>query len=157
LQASDYYDLGCFLQLAAVNVGLNSSARYNVEKACRAVEIYTANWAFEVRDSSGVPVAWFDDLGNLTLKGGVTEETTPSPSGNDEFRVQNSGGMDVAIIDATNGNMYITGSLHEEQETLTPSGQSDEFIIKNSSGAVVAYIDAAGDLDLKGRLYEPKE
>lgn len=79
--------------------------------------------------------------------------STPTASANDEFRVQNSGGTDVAIIDATNGNMSIKGLLYENQETLSPSG-GDDFIIKDSSGNVIAYIDEEGNVYLKGSLYE---
>ncbi len=109
---------------------------------------------FYVKNSSGENVAWFGSSGNLVLKGTLTENTTPTPTANDEFRVQDSAGNDVAIIDATNGNMYISGWLYEQQATLSPSPASDDFIIKDSSGNVVAYIDDLGDLYLKGRLYE---
>jgi len=87
------------------------------------------------------------------LKGTLTTGVDPleEDPDHDEFRVQNSSG-DVAIIDATEGNMYIKGELHEEQDMsqLSPEG----FIIKNSSGDVVAYIDDSGHVYLKGKLYE---
>ena len=155
LWCSDYHDLGNVLILAAINLGFTDEERYNVEKACRAVEIYDT-YRFWVKDSSGVPVGWFDDLGNLLLKGALTQNTTPAANPNkDEFRFQNSTGNDVAIIDATNGNMCIKGSLKEQgiwwQE---PSEQEHDFIIKNSNGAVVAYINESGDLYLKGELYQ---
>jgi len=107
---------------------------------------------FSVLDSSGVRVAWFDDLGNLFLKGTLTEDTTPQATGNDEFRVQDSDGNDVAIIDMTNGNIYLDGSV--QATWAEPSAESDDFIIKDSSGAAVAYIDDSGELYLKGNVYE---
>ena len=154
--SADYYDLGNVLQLAAINIGLSSSQRYNVEKACRAVEIYTATSRFCVENSSGVPVAWFDDLGNLVLTGELHESSSHQATSSDEFRVQDSSGDDVAIIDASNGNLYIDGDIYEEQGTLSPSAGSDDFVVKDSSGNVVAYIDDSGDLYLKGKLYQKK-
>ena len=108
---------------------------------------------FCVENSSADPVAWFDDLGNLVLTGTLTQNTTPTASANDEFRFQNSSGTDKAIIRMSDGNMYIAGSLYEEQNSLTPSG-GDDFIVKDNSGTIVAYISESGNLYLKGKLYE---
>jgi hypothetical protein len=111
---------------------------------------------FCVKNGSSVRVAWFDDLGNLFLKGTLTTEVEPlnEDPDHDEFRVHDSTGTDVAIIDTTDGNMYIKGGLYDEQEALEPSEESDDFIIKNSNGDVVAYIDESGDVYLKGKLYQ---
>lgn len=65
----DYYDLGYLLMLAARNLGMPADQQTEVEKACRAVEIYKGNSVFSIQSSSGVRVAWFDDLGNLYLAG----------------------------------------------------------------------------------------
>jgi hypothetical protein len=89
----------------------------------------------------------FDKLGNLYLKG----ETEPggSASANDEFIF----GNDLVIIDATDGNMYMDGSVYPNQGTLqNPMG--DDFIIKDDAGNVVAYISESGDVFLKYWLYE---
>jgi predicted phosphodiesterase len=110
-------------------------------------------WAFIVKDSSGNAVAWFDNLGNLALKGDLDEESTHTANGsNDEFRVQDSGSNDVAIIDSTDGNMYIDGFLYQEQDMslLSPEG----FIVKNSSGDAVAFIDDSGNVYLQGALFD---
>jgi len=106
--------------------------------------------AFYIKNGS----AGFDTSGNLILRGSLEQNTTPTATANDEFRVQDSNGTDVAIIDMTNGNMYIKGTLYEEQVTLTPSASSDDFIIKDSSGDVIAYIDESGNVYLKGKLYD---
>jgi hypothetical protein len=109
---------------------------------------------FRVQNASGETVAWFDDFGNLFLKGekhrafqwqdpreeidefivedatgpivyidefgdlylskdaaDVIQRTTPTASEADEFRVQNSSGADVAIINAADGNVYLKGIL----------------------------------------------
>ncbi|MCK4291711.1 MAG: right-handed parallel beta-helix repeat-containing protein [Planctomycetes bacterium] len=119
--------------------------------------------AFSVQDSSAQTVALFDSVGDLILKGTLTESTTPTATANDEFRVQDSNSVDVAIIDANEGNMYIHGALYENlraqtpPQPLEPPEGSDDFIIRNSSGAVIAYIDASGNLYLKGELYENYE
>jgi len=71
---SEYYDLYFALARVAMNIGLTGVEQANVERACRAVNIYSGNTAFSIQDSSGVRVAWFDDLGNLFLAGRVFEE-----------------------------------------------------------------------------------
>lgn len=153
---SDYHDLGILLMLAAMNLseelGLTYGDRYNIEKACRAVEIYDAPSKFYIKNSSGVPVAYFDNLGNLVLKGTLTEEggqTRPTATGDDEFIFKDSSG-NLMIINTTNGNMYIYGA--QQQQWQAPSGEND-FIIEDSEGAV-AYIDESGNLYLTGKLYE---
>jgi hypothetical protein len=110
---------------------------------------------FIIKNSAGDPVAWFDYLGNLFLiKGTLIEETTPQATSIDEFRFQDSNGVDVAIIDANSGDMYIRGSLHEGEVTLNPQGDN-HIIIKDVNDSTVAYIDDPnGDLYLKGKLYE---
>jgi hypothetical protein len=111
---------------------------------------------FCVKDGSGTVVASFRDNGDLILKGTLVEDTTPTATGSDEFRFQNSSGTDKAVIRMSDGNMYIAGSLYEEQNSLTPSG-GDDFIIKDNNGSVVAYIDESGDLYLKGTVYQHPE
>ena len=151
----DFNDLGCVMQLAAINNALTESQREIVENACRAVEVYVVDSRFCVRNSSSVPVAWIDELGNLVLTGTLTQNTTPTATGNDEFRLQDSDGNDVAIIDMTNGNMYLAGSV--QATWANPSEGSDDFIIKDTTGATVAYIDESGDVYLTGDLYEQAE
>ncbi len=112
---------------------------------------------FCINNSSGVPVAWFDNLGNLFLKGTLTQEggqTRPSATGNDEFIFKDSTG-NLMIINTTNGNMDIYGS-YTEGVWPGPSELEDEFIIEDSSGAV-AYIDESGNLYLQGKLYENRD
>jgi hypothetical protein len=96
--------------------------------------------AFYVKDSSGNVVAWFDNLGNLGLKGELDQDTNYSAKSNrDEFVFQDSQDKDVAIIDSTDGNMYIDGFLYQEQDMSLLSEEG--FIIKDSSGDAVAFID----------------
>jgi hypothetical protein len=113
---------------------------------------------FFIENSLGETVAWFGDLGTIVLKGTFTKEVyqlNEDPE-TDEFRVQDSSGADVAIIDTTNGNMFIKGTLHEKlgESIPAPSEESCDFIIKNSNDEVVSYIDDSGNLYLKGKLYQ---
>ncbi len=141
---SDYYDLGNYLQLAASNVGLTWSERNDVKERCQEVKIYTGTPLFYVGS-----VAWIDDLGNLFLAGTLTQGT-PTATGNDEFRIKDSGGDDVAIIDLTDGDMVIEGSVYEDQSSM--SGASN-FIVKDDQGDAVAYISSSGSLYLKGKVF----
>jgi len=134
-----------------------SEGRLNVYKALHKASLYPGPGGFCIKTDSGGPVARFDNFGNLFLKGTLATQVDPleEDPDHDEFRVQDSTGADVAIIDTTDGNMYIKGELHQDQDMsqLSPEG----FIIKNSSGDVVAYIDDSGDdsghLYLAGKLY----
>ena len=111
---------------------------------------------FYIKNNSGDPVAWFGNLGNLVLKGSLTPNTTPEASANDEFRIQDSIGDDVAIIDTSSGDMDIEGTLKLDSEGnwVAPTDGDDNFRIKDSGGNDVAYISKTGDLYLKGQLYE---
>ncbi len=153
----DFSDLGCVMQLAAINNALTESQREIVEKACRAVEVYVVDSRFCVRNSSGVPVAWIDDLGNLVLTGSLTQNggqgERPEATADDEFIFKDSEG-NLAVINTTNGDTEIYGSV--QQTWAEPSAGSDDFIIKDSSGTTVAYIDESGNLYLKGNMYGPE-
>jgi len=120
-------------------------------------KMYCGTSKFSILDASGVRVAWFDDLGNLFLKGSLTEgggASRPSATADDEFILQDSTG-NVAVINAASGDMSIYGSV--QQTWADPPGGSDDFIITNSNNQPVAYIDDSGDLYLKGELYEQPE
>jgi hypothetical protein len=103
---------------------------------------------FRINNSEDETVAWFDDLGNLFLKGEkLTVAEDPIPSGS--FVVKNSGDQTVAYI-SNQGNLWIAGGI--SYGGCNPTG--DAFIIKNSENSV-AYIDLAnGNLCLTGELYE---
>ncbi|NIP51572.1 MAG: hypothetical protein GWN00_22055 [Aliifodinibius sp.] len=108
---------------------------------------------FRIKNSDDETVAWFDDYGNLFLKGTFTSggsQTRPTTSTDDEFVLKDSIG-NLMVINTTNGNMNILGEKHED---VVMSGQSPEgFIIKNSDGDVVAYIDDSGPSTELGHLY----
>jgi hypothetical protein len=108
---------------------------------------------FRINNSEDETVAWFDSLGNLFLEGGLEKESDFDPStGNNEFVVKRANGDKLAVIDTTNGNMYIKGELYQEQGMLYPAG----FKVLNMYGG--SYIDNSvdylGDLVMTGKLYE---
>lgn len=152
--SSKYYDLFFALARSAMNIELTGVEQADVEEACKAVEIYEGSVIFCVEDSSGDPVAWIDDIGNLVLKGSLTQNGNPAATASSEFIAKNASDTILATINMSSGNMVIAGSLNEEQSSLSPSG-SDDFIVKDGDGYVVAYInDDNGNLYLKGKLYE---
>jgi len=68
---------------------------------------------FIIENASG-PVAYISESGNLYTQGSVSQYSWHSASGSaDEFRVQEPSGGDVAIIDGTNGNVYLRGKLEQ--------------------------------------------
>jgi hypothetical protein len=110
---------------------------------------------FRIRDDEGNDVARIDSLGNMALKGILSQNSTVYATTAKEFRFINTTGNDLAIINAANGNMRIDGTLYQNQTTLAPVG-NNKFIVKNSSGTIVAYIDNNGNLCLKGNLFNIK-
>jgi Zn-dependent metalloprotease len=68
LPASDYYDLGCVLTQAAINLHFSDPDRENVEKACRAVEIAPNLMAWwKLDEGSGVITCDSSDYGRPCL------------------------------------------------------------------------------------------
>jgi subtilisin family serine protease len=127
-----------------------TGGRLNVHRAVDAASHYAR--AFCVKNNLDERVAWFDNLGNLFLKGTFTsgEEIDTAPSGS--FIIASTTDPTVAYID-NEGNMCVEGTLSELSGSCEPEG--DAFIIKNSSNTNVACIDFAnGDLCLTGILYE---
>ena len=107
---------------------------------------------FVLQDASGITVASFDAAGNLILKGILEQNSAHTATGANEFRVQNSVGDNVAIIDLTNGNMYIDRTLSQNMNPIPPSTSIYDFAILSSAGELVALIKENGELLLKGGL-----
>jgi len=73
------------------------------------------NDEFIVEDGSG-PIVYIDELGDLYLReGDVIEKTTPTLSGAD-FRIQDSSEADVAVINPSDGKVYLKGELYQNPE-----------------------------------------
>jgi Zn-dependent metalloprotease len=105
---------------------------------------------FSIEDSSCEKMAWFDDLGNLFLKGSLSTEVNPIEENQslDEFVVKHANGDILALIDTTEGNMYIKGKAYPEQTFI----HIENFIVRGLDKG--AYIDDSGDLYLIGKVYQ---
>lgn len=125
---------------------------------CPSIEDIDELWepGFYVKNNQDEVFAWFDTRGNVVLKGTLEQNSNHPATGHDEFRFQDVNGVDVAIIDAANGKMYIKGTLKLDSENnwVAPTDGDDNFRIQDSGGNDVAYISKTGDLYLKGKLYE---
>ena len=105
---------------------------------------------FFIRDGN-TNVTIIDSLGNVDLKGSITESSVGSPDGND-FIVRNKSNNNVAAwIDKSSGNLRLRGTASENQGgTCTPPTKS--FIVKNSTGSCILYIDSNGNLWSRGSI-----
>lgn len=105
---------------------------------------------FEIRNTLQRKLAVFDSLGNLKIRGGLTQNTVPVSGGND-FAVENQeNGFNMVIN--LEGNMQLRESIYEEQSLLIPTPNS--FIIQDKNAETVAYLNSTGSLFLKGKLTE---
>ncbi len=81
-----------------------------------------------------------DQDGKVLLRGSLFENNAVTPGGNNDFIIDNGAGIERAYVDGVTGNLYIDGSLLENQGSLTPAGNND-FIVQNSGGTPVMYIE----------------
>jgi hypothetical protein len=113
---------------------------------------------FYVKNSSGEPTALIDEVGNLFLKGELSEGSASVSPDADELVVMNAAGTSVvAVIDMSTGDMQIAGIMKttlrfKSKDFLNTNAVN--FIIKDSSGNVKAFINYDGDLYFKGEVYE---
>lgn len=97
----------------------------------------------------------FDDDGSVTLKNQLQQNhANPPVSGSDEFVFKDRNGNVIAVINLESGNMFIKGSLFQNQPTLSPQSLSSDFVVRGSDGSVISYIDEFGNFYLKGILTE---
>jgi hypothetical protein len=94
----------------------------------------------------------FENTGNVILRGTLAQNPSPQQTADDEFVVKNSAGGNVAVLNLVTGNMVISGTLNENQGTLSPSAASNDFVINDPSGDVISYIDESGNFFIKGTL-----
>jgi len=108
---------------------------------------------FRMQNSVGNTLAWFDDSGNLVLKGSLSSGGECSaPSGS--FIIQDSLGATVAYIDNV-GNLCIEGEWSDL--CIACDSEADAFVVRDSSDTDVAYIDQDGNLCLTGKLFQKPE
>ena len=102
-----------------------------------------------IKNSTKGNVAFFDNLGNVVLKGGLTQNCLTNPTSN-AFIITNQSGSSVAWINSS-GSMCIDGTLAENG--VKSLNCNNAFMIRNSSGANVACIYRSnGNLSLVGYL-----
>ena len=105
----------------------------------------------EIRGSEDKIIATLDSSGNLNALGNLMPfiiNETPEKS----FVVYDpSGGINLVITNP-NGNIYIKGTLNENQSNLVPGPNS--FVLQSQSGTVVAYVSSDGNVFLRGDLRE---
>jgi len=113
---------------------------------------YSEQEKLYMKSPANESMASFDNLGNAVVKGVIEQNSTHAATANDEIRFQDRNGNDVAIIDLANGNIYIDGTLYENQQSLSPQESSYDFIIQDDGGNAVAYINEQGSMFLEGTL-----
>src|SRR3990167_330927 len=103
------------------------------------------------KQTAGNNLAWFDYSGNILIEGYLEENSDKIRTSGDEWIIRNNN-EDALIFDIATGNLYVDGTIFENQGSLTPSAVSDNFIVKDSDGTVVLYINQSGSVFLKGSL-----
>ena len=92
----------------------------------------------------------WDSLGNLNIKGLLTQNAEPTSDAND-FVIQNSSGGLNLVVTNPEGNLLIKNSLNQN-EAIPISPTQKAFIIQNSSGDAISYVNHTGALFLMGTL-----
>jgi hypothetical protein len=69
--------------------------------------------SFIIKDSSGGVTAYFDPNGDLCIEGTKSEQQASCSSPDDSFIIKNVTGTEVIVINSTNGDLCLTGSLYE--------------------------------------------
>src|SRR3989344_8050650 len=87
---------------------------------------------------------YLDNGGNVFLEGILNQNSNPPVTANNEFIVKGRVGENVAVLNLMTGNMFISGSLQQNQQNLAPEEISNDLIVKNSAGEVIANIDDEG-------------
>jgi|TARA_Y100000031_G_scaffold149388_1_gene187144 hypothetical protein len=109
-----------------------------------------AGGSFKIQDATGTDIAVWDSLGNLNIKGLLTQNAEPTSDAND-FVIQNSSGGLNLVVTNPEGNLLIKNSLNQN-EAIPISPTQKAFIIQNSSGDAISYVNHTGALFLMGTL-----
>jgi len=105
---------------------------------------------FEIKNSTGSNIAFFDFNGNLFLKGTKFESQILSSPTLNSFVIKNSSGSMLAYINES-GYLFLSGNITENSVNgLTTTNLE----IRNSFGSLIGFFDNVGNLKLNGSLYE---
>ena len=102
-------------------------------------------------NSSGSNIAWFDDKGNMVLKGTCTVQASCTATDSNSFIFKNSLGQEVAHVDSTGNLCLESGDCSDHKSNCNTPG-ANSFIIKDLSGTNKIYINETGALCLTGEL-----
>jgi hypothetical protein len=104
---------------------------------------------FDIKNNTGSTVASIDSVGNMYIRGVVTEsQSTLNPPAN-SFVVQNNTGSTVAYINNA-GSLFLRGVISTYSDLLGRTTTNLE--IRNASDSLVAFFDNAGNLKIKGDI-----
>ena len=110
-----------------------------------------AGGAFFVQNATGGNLAVIDSVGNMDIKGSLTESADPTSSADtNDFVIQSNNGSINFVVTNPEGNLKTRGSVSQSQSALNPTPSS--FIIQNKTGSVIAYVNNTGALFLTGAL-----
>jgi len=104
---------------------------------------------FTIKNTSGSSIAWFGDSGNAVIKGALEQNSAHARSADFAFVIRNNG-EDVLIIE-NDGNMYIDGTLFQNQSTISSSLDDTDFRIRKD-GEWQIVVNESGHVFLKGML-----
>ncbi len=107
---------------------------------------------FYHKDSSGDPVAWLGNQGNIVLKGKCFSGGNCDNPGDGSLIFRNESNHNLGYINITGDLCIIKGDCSDKSANCD-SPADGAFIMANSTN-YVSYIDGEGDLCLTGRLYE---
>ena len=107
--------------------------------------------AFVIVDSANNKLAAIDSLGNLNIKGHLTQNAEPVADQN-YFVIQDKSGITNAVVTNPEGDLLLKGTLSEDYTALMPTPNS--FIIQDKNNETVAYFNSTGSLFLKGAVTE---
>src|SRR3989344_3256736 len=154
-----YYSL---YTIYANNITFSENHTYNVTlKQTNLKDVFTLGTSitlpndtskYYIKDSSGNPVAWLGNFGNIVLKGNCFFNISCNSPGDNSFILRNSTNNNVAFINSTGDLCIIKGDCSDE--SISCNQTRDAFIMRNSSNSNMSYIDFDGDLCLTGKLYE---
>jgi len=117
------------------------------------VHVVGAPHGLMIKNEGGAVVAAFTPVGDLLLRGSMSEGAAVVPSGSEsEFVIRDGSGVAVGLIDRL-GNMRIAGVASELQEGPLSPG-ADALVVRDGTGKAVSYVDGSGNVHMLGGVVE---
>ena len=145
-----YWNITCIDDAGNVNTSLtyNFTIRTEVIDGGSGTACDESNKCLLIENSTDV-VARFDKIGNIDIKGALSEEQSSLTPPAGSFIINKT---EVTAYIDKQGNLQTLGKFYQNS-TITYSG-NDDFIIMNSTGSAVGFIDGAtGNMYFKGVLH----